>query len=90
MNVKVMLSAMSFAAVLAAGASASAAVEAKAPSPAPAQWQGLKVGILGDSITTARQPNRIYWQYLTSWLGWQTKVYGVSALPSTFRDCTGK
>ena len=84
MNVKVMLSAMSFAAVLAAGASASAAIEAKAPSPAPAQWQGLKVGILGDSITAVRQPNLIYWQYLTSWLGWESKCYGVSG--QTWRE----
>ena len=78
MNVKVMLSAVSFATLVATGVCAPTAIEAKAPAPAPAQWQGLNVGILGDSITTSRQPNRIYWQYLTSWLGWESKCYGVS------------
>ena len=78
MNTKLMLSVLSFVAVTLTGVCAPAAVEAKAPAPAPAQWQGRKVAMLGDSITDPRQGHRIYWQYLTSWLGWQTKVYGVS------------
>ena len=78
MNTKLMLSVLSFAAVTLTGVCAPAAVEAKAPAPAPAQWQGRKVAMLGDSITDPRQGHRIYWQYLTSWLGWESKCYGVS------------
>ena len=87
MNVKVILSAVSFAALVATGVCAPAApvsIEAKAPAPAPAQWRGLKVGVLGDSITAPRQPNLIYWQYLTAWLGWESKCYGVSG--QTWRE----
>jgi len=44
----------------------------------PAQWEGLRVGVLGDSITDPHQGNVIWWQCLRKWLGWDAKVYGVS------------
>ena len=77
-----MLPVLVFAALTGAGvedleiAEDKAIVENKAPLPVPVQWQGLKVALLGDSITDSRQKHRIYWQYLSSWLGWQAKVYG--------------
>lgn len=40
-------------------------------------WRGRKVAILGDSISDPRQENRIYWQYLGEWLGWDVTSYGV-------------
>ena len=42
------------------------------------QWRGLKVAILGDSISDKNQKNHLYWQYLGEWLGWDVKCYGIS------------
>ena len=44
----------------------------------PAQWEGLRVGVLGDSITDPQQGNLIWWECLEKWLGWDAKVYGIS------------
>ena len=48
--------------------------------PPPADWRGAKVAVLGDSITDPGQVkcNRVYWQYLSAWLGWEAKIYGIS------------
>lgn len=45
------------------------------------QWAGARVGILGDSITDARQiesTNNIYWNDLIKILGIEPYVYGIS------------
>ena len=44
----------------------------------PRGWEGLKVGVLGDSITDKHQSHEIYWQYLAAWLKWDVHVYGIS------------
>ncbi len=46
----------------------------------PRGWKGLRVGVLGDSITDKHQirGNNVYWQYLTKWLEWDSRVYGIS------------
>ena len=47
-------------------------------SEADAGWRNRSVAVLGDSISDPRQKNRIYWQYLGEWLGWNVKSFGVS------------
>jgi len=42
------------------------------------QWRGLRVAVLGDSITDPNQSCRLYWQHLADWCGWDVKCYGVS------------
>lgn len=42
------------------------------------RWEGRKVAFLGDSITTARQKNKIYWQYLEEMMGIKPVVCAVS------------
>ena len=63
------------AAVLASGYGF--ADEAKVAGDVP-QWRGLKVAVLGDSISDKNQPYKLYWQHLGAWLGWDVKCYGVS------------
>ncbi len=50
-----------------------------APVNGPEQWRGAEVALLGDSITdkfqTAKQ--RVWWQYLASWLGWKTHPHAI-------------
>jgi len=53
----------------------------------PRGWEGLRVGVLGDSITDkgqTRAQNNVYWQYLSAWLKWDVRVYGRSG--NTWRD----
>jgi len=66
------------AVTLAQGCVSQTDVGAKAPLPEPVQWRGLKVGVLGDSITDPKQKNETYWRYLSAWLDWDVKVYGIS------------
>lgn len=66
------------AVALARGFAFGTGIEAKAPQPVPEQWQGLKVGVLGDSITEPTQQQPTYWRYLADWLDWDVRVYGVS------------
>ena len=87
-NTKLMLSVLSFAAVALAGVCASAAVEAKAPQPVPVQWQGLKVGVLGDSITNPQYGDMLYWRRLSRWLGWQANAYAKSG--HSWKDIPGQ
>lgn len=44
------------------------------------QWQGKRVAYLGDSMTQPSKngTNKIYWEYLSEWLGIQPFVYGIS------------
>jgi lysophospholipase L1-like esterase len=44
------------------------------------QWQGKRVAYLGDSMTQQSRngSNKIYWEYLSEWLGIQPFVYGIS------------
>jgi lysophospholipase L1-like esterase len=44
------------------------------------QWQGKRVAYLGDSMTqrSSNGTNKIYWEYLSEWLGFQPFVYGIS------------
>jgi len=44
------------------------------------QWQGKRVAYLGDSMTQRSRngTNKIYWEYLSEWLGIQSFVYGIS------------
>ena len=47
----------------------------------PHDWRGLRVGVLGDSITDRNQTSsqNVYWQYLAKWFAWEkTGVYGIS------------
>ena len=41
-------------------------------------WEGRRVAVLGDSITTAKQKHATYWRYLAEWLDWDVHSYGVS------------
>lgn len=43
-------------------------------------WRGIRVGVLGDSITDRRQlsSQRIYWDLLAERLGWDVGVFGIS------------
>lgn len=44
------------------------------------QWQGKRVAYLGDSMTQPSKngTNKIYWEYLSEWLGIKPFVYGIS------------
>ncbi len=44
------------------------------------QWQGKRVAYLGDSMTQPSKngTNKIYWEYLSEWLGITPFVYGIS------------
>ncbi len=43
------------------------------------QWEGKKVAFLGDSMTDKWDPeNKMYWEYLTDWLGIKPFVYGIN------------
>ncbi len=44
------------------------------------QWHGKRVAYLGDSMTqkSAKGTNKIYWEYLSEWLGIEPFVYGIS------------
>lgn len=44
------------------------------------QWHGKRVAYLGDSMTqkSAKGTNKIYWEYLSEWLGIKSFVYGIS------------
>jgi lysophospholipase L1-like esterase len=44
------------------------------------QWKGKRVAYLGDSMTqkSSKGTNKIYWEYLTEWLGIEPFVYGIS------------
>lgn len=46
----------------------------------PRGWRGVRVGVLGDSITDKGQTGgqNVYWQYLSKWLEWDAHVYGIS------------
>lgn len=42
-------------------------------------WNGKRVAFLGDSMTQKRDTAiRVYWEYLTDWLGLEPFVYGIS------------
>lgn len=43
-------------------------------------WQGKRVAYLGDSMTqkSTGGTNKIYWEYLSEWLGINSFVYGIS------------
>jgi len=55
----------------------SLAIVQERPTAPDIGWVGRKVAVLGDSISDPRQPNRIYWQYLGEWLGWNVTSFGV-------------
>ena len=43
------------------------------------QWNGKRVAFLGDSMTQKRDTSvRVYWEYLTEWMGIEPFVYGIS------------
>jgi lysophospholipase L1-like esterase len=44
------------------------------------QWHGKRVAYLGDSMTQKSKngTNKIYWEYLSEWLGIEPFVYGIS------------
>lgn len=46
----------------------------------PSQWKGKRVAYLGDSMTQKSKngTNKIYWEYLSDWLGIKPFVYGIS------------
>lgn len=45
----------------------------------PSQWSGKKIAFLGDSMTQKRDSsNKIYWEYLTEFMGIEPFVYGIS------------
>lgn len=67
-----------FAAVLLSLTTACVTTESPSNAETAPQWRGLKVAILGDSISDKNQKNRLYWQYLGEWLGWDVKCYGIS------------
>ena len=46
--------------------------------PGTADWTGRTVAFLGDSITTPRQENGIYWQFLEKSMGIKARVHAVS------------
>ncbi|MBP5285165.1 MAG: SGNH/GDSL hydrolase family protein [Kiritimatiellae bacterium] len=66
--------------VLAVAAFAGSLFAIEAPKAVPEQWKGLRVGVLGDSITDKSQCayQKLYWQYLAGWLSWDVHVYGIS------------
>lgn len=51
--------------------------EKKVPN---SSWQGKRVAYLGDSMTqkSTNGTNKIYWEYLSEWLGINPFVYGIS------------
>lgn len=59
-------------------------VQSTVPTAVPkahgSQWQGKRVAYLGDSMTQPSKngTNKIYWEYLSEWLGIQPFVYGIS------------
>lgn len=77
MKVETMMK-VTFAAVLLSLASACVTTEPPSRAEIAPQWRKLRVAILGDSISDKRQKNRLYWQYLGEWLGWDVKCYGIS------------
>ena len=42
------------------------------------QWRGLRVAVLGDSISDRNQSYKLYWQHLGEWLGWDVRCYAIS------------
>ena len=52
----------------------------KAEEAQNSQWRGKRVAYLGDSMTqkSTKGTNKIYWEYLSEWLGIEPFVYGIS------------
>lgn len=58
---------------------AAAAGRGQATTDTRSQWAGKRVAFLGDSMTQKKDTTvRVFWEYLSDWLGVEPFVYGIS------------